>query len=158
MHFYIKYFAHLYKIYYTFISNFLLIFIKYFAHFYQIFCSFSSNILLILSNVLLILIKCFAYFHQIFLLIFIKYFSHFHQIFCSFYQIISTIILVGRVCANGPGDLGSIPGHVLSKTFKMVLDTALLNTQQYKVRIKGKVEQVRERSSALSKREPSGHP
>ena len=32
----------------------------------------------------------------------------------------------------------------------MVLDTFLLNTQQYKVCIKGKVEQSRERSSALS--------
>ena len=32
---------------------------------------------------------------------------------------------------------------------KMVLDTSLLNTQHYKVRIKGKVEQLRERSSAL---------
>ena len=52
--------------------------------------------------------------------------------------------LVGRVFVNGPGDLGSIP-----KTLKMVLDTSLLNTQQYKVRIKGKVEQSRERSSAL---------
>ena len=31
----------------------------------------------------------------------------------------------------------------------MVLDTSLLNTQQYKVRIKGKVEQSTERSSAL---------
>ena len=31
----------------------------------------------------------------------------------------------------------------------MVLDTALLNTQQYKVRINGKVEQSRESSSAL---------
>ena len=31
----------------------------------------------------------------------------------------------------------------------MVLDSALLNTQHYKVRIKGKVEQSRERSSAL---------
>ena len=30
----------------------------------------------------------------------------------------------------------------------MVLDTSLLNTQQYKVRIKGKEEQSRERSSA----------
>ena len=29
----------------------------------------------------------------------------------------------------------------------MVLDTSLLNTQQYKVRIKGKVAQSRERSS-----------
>ena len=29
----------------------------------------------------------------------------------------------------------------------MVLDTSLLNTQQYKVRIKGKLEQSRERSS-----------
>ena len=48
----------------------------------------------------------------------------------------------------------------------MVLDTSLLNTQQYKVHTKGKVEQSRESSSALPytlvlqllKREPSGHP
>ena len=56
---------------------------------------------------------------------------------------------VGRVFANGPGDLGSIPGRVIPKTLKMVLDTSLLNTQQYKVCIKDKVEQSRERSSAL---------
>ena len=53
------------------------------------------------------------------------------------------------VFTNGPGDLGSIPGHVIPKTLKMVLDTSLLNTQQYKVCIKGKVEQSRERSSTL---------
>ena len=34
-------------------------------------------------------------------------------------------------------------------TQKMVLDAALLNTQHYKVWIKGKVEQPRGRSSAL---------
>ena len=56
---------------------------------------------------------------------------------------------MGWVFANGPGDLGSIPGRVIPKTLKMVLDASLLNTQQYKVRIKGKVEQSRERSSAL---------
>ena len=44
---------------------------------------------------------------------------------------------------------GSIPGRVIPKTLKMVLDTSLLNTQQYKVRIEGKVEQSRERSSTL---------
>ena len=43
-----------------------------------------------------------------------------------------------------PGDLGSIPGRVIPKTQKMVLDVSLLNTQHYKVRIKGKVEQSRE--------------
>ena len=43
--------------------------------------------------------------------------------------------------ANGPGDLGSITGRVIPKTFKMVLYTSLHNTQQYKVRIKDKVEQ-----------------
>ena len=48
-----------------------------------------------------------------------------------------------------PGDLDLILGHVIPKSLKMVLDTSLLNTQQYKVRIKGKVEQSRERSSAL---------
>ena len=57
--------------------------------------------------------------------------------------------LVSRVFANGPWDLGSIPGHVIPKTLKMALDTSLLNTQPYKVRIKGQVEQSRERSSAL---------
>ena len=55
----------------------------------------------------------------------------------------------GRVFANGPGDQGSTPSQVISKTLKLVLDTSLLNTQHYKVRIKGKVEQSRERSSAL---------
>ena len=61
--------------------------------------------------------------------------------------------LIGFVCrvfSNGPGDLGSIPGHAIPKTLKMVLDTFLLNTRQYKVRIEGKVEVSRERSSALS--------
>ena len=53
-----------------------------------------------------------------------------------------------RVFANGPGDLGSIPGRVIPKTQKMVLDASLLNTQ-HKVGIKGKVEQSRERSRAL---------
>ena len=57
--------------------------------------------------------------------------------------------LVGRVFANGSGDLGSISGHVIPKTLKMALDMSLLNAQQYKVRIKGKVEQSREMSSAL---------
>ena len=61
----------------------------------------------------------------------------------------NTIGLVGRVFANGPGDLGSIPGRVIPKTQKMVLDASLLNTQHYKVRIKGKVEQSRKRSSAI---------
>ena len=53
------------------------------------------------------------------------------------------------VFPNGPGDLGSIPGRVMPKTIKMILDTSLLNTQQYMVRIKGKVEQFWEKSSIL---------
>ena len=57
--------------------------------------------------------------------------------------------LVGRVFVNGPGDMGSIPGHAIPNTFKMVLDASLLNTQQYKVCIKGKVEQSMERNSAF---------
>ena len=53
------------------------------------------------------------------------------------------------VFANGPGNLGSIPGRVIQKTLKMVLDTSLLSPQKYKVRIKGKMEQSKQRSSAL---------
>ena len=55
-----------------------------------------------------------------------------------------------KVFTNGPGGLGSIPGRVIPKTQKMALDASLLDTQYYKVQIKGKVEQSRERSSALS--------
>ena len=73
---------------------------------------------------------------------------------------------MSRVFANGPGDQGSILGPVIPKTQKMVFEAALLNTQHYKVQIKGKEEQSREMCSALSytsvkqllKREPSGHP
>ena len=65
---------------------------------------------------------------------------------CSTLPLIRT--LVGIVFANWLWHLGSIPGWIIRKTFKMVLDTSLLNTRQYKVRIKGKVEQSRERSSA----------
>ena len=55
-----------------------------------------------------------------------------------------------RVFVSGPGDLGSILGRVIPKTQKMLLDASLLNTQQHKLGIKGKVEQSRERSTTLS--------
>ena len=62
-------------------------------------------------------------------------------------QVFNQLIgLIGKVFANGPGDQGSIPGRIIPKTLKMILDTSLLNTQQYKVHIEGKVEQSRERS------------
>ena len=41
------------------------------------------------------------------------------------------------------------PRSSLTKDSKMVLDSALLKTQHYKVRIKGKVEKSREWSSTL---------
>ena len=72
------------------------------------------------------------------------------MIYTQLYGFINRLIgQVGKVFANGLGDLGSVPGHFIPKTLKMVFDTSLLNTQQYKVRIKGEVEQSRERSSTL---------
>ena len=38
---------------------------------------------------------------------------------------------MGRVFANGLRDQGSIPGRVIPKTQKMVLDKPLLKTQHY---------------------------
>ena len=70
---------------------------------------------------------------------------HFYQKFCS-----NTVIgMMVRVLADDLGDLSSIPSRVIPKTQKMVLDASLLNTQHYKVDLKGKVEQSRKRSSAL---------
>ena len=57
--------------------------------------------------------------------------------------------LMSRVFTNDTGDRGSNPDWVIPKTQKMVLDASLLTTQHYKVRMKGKVEQSREWSSAL---------
>ena len=49
------------------------------------------------------------------------------------YVIMSLVILIlvslfNRVFANGPGNWGSVPGRVIPKTLKVVLDTSLLNT------------------------------
>ena len=67
----------------------------------------------------------------------------------SYNYLLQIIGLMSRVFANGSGDLGSIPGRVKPKTQKIVLDPSLLNTQHYKVWIKDKVEQSKERSGAI---------
>ena len=45
-------------------------------------------------------------------------------------------VCVCLVFANSLGDMGSIPGQVIPKTQKMLLDASLLNTRHYMVRIK----------------------
>ena len=65
------------------------------------------------------------------------------------YFIIPGLGLTSRVFVIGLGDLGSTQGWVIPRTLKIVLDAALLNTQRYKARIKGKVEQSKEKSSVL---------
>ena len=79
----------------------------------------------------------------------IKYSNLILNIYAQLYGLNRAIGLMSRVFASGPGDRSSIPGRVIPKTQKMVLDAALLNTQYYKIRIKGKVEQSREWSSTL---------
>ena len=44
-----------------------------------------------------------------------------------------TFCIFGRVFANDPGDRGSIPGLIIPKTLKMVLDTSLQDTKYGKV-------------------------
>ena len=56
---------------------------------------------------------------------------------------------MNRMFANGLGDQSSIPGRVIPKTQKMVLDATLLKIQHYKVKIKGKVDQSKEWSSTF---------
>ena len=57
------------------------------------------------------------------------------SLFLNMYICISLVV---RVYTYGPGDWGSIPGWVIVKTQKMVLDASFLNTQNYMVWIKGK--------------------
>ena len=56
---------------------------------------------------------------------------------------------VGWVLANDPPERFSVPGRVIPKIQKVVLDTSLFSPYHYKVRIKSKVERSMGRSSAL---------
>ena len=68
------------------------------------------------------------------------------------------------VLLSGSGDRGSFPGRLIPKTQKMVLGTLLLNTQHYKVRIKGKAIKGKEQRLPLHldvvaiEKEPFGSP
>ena len=74
-----------------------------------------------------------SFFQNLIRIFFLSFLTHISQFIFINFQ-------VGRVFANDTGDLGSIPGRVILKTLKMVLDAVLLNTQPYKVGIKGKGE------------------
>ena len=50
---------------------------------------------------------------------------------CLSSRFFSFVGLLSRVFVNGPGERGSVPGRVIPKTQKMVLDSPLLNTQHY---------------------------
>ena len=52
---------------------------------------------------------------------------------------------MNKVFASGPEDQGTIPGRVISKTQKLVLDA----TQYYKVRSNNKLEQSKEWSNVF---------
>ena len=58
---------------------------------------------------------------------------------------------MNREFTNGPGDQGSILGRVIPKTQRKERYSMppYVTPQHYKVRIKGEVEQSRDRSSAL---------
>ena len=86
---------------------------------------------------------------RVYIYIYTRTHTHTHThtyIYIYIYKLIDQVV---RVLANSLGDLGSVPGCVIPKTLKVVLDNYLLNTQQYKVRIKVKVEQSWEMNCAL---------
>ena len=64
------------------------------------------------------------------------------------FQPTAMLIFVSLVFTNGSGDLGSILSRLIPKAQKWYLISPNL-TQHYKVPIKGKVEQSREKSASL---------
>ena len=99
-----------------------------------------SAILFILAENLQLRIFCVGFF-----LVFSSYLLH----WVLSKEVSSTIFKIFGMTRPGiehqwSGRPGFNPRSCHTKDFKMVLDTFLLNTQQYKVRIKGKLEQSRE--------------
>ena len=74
--------------------------------------------------------------------------------FCPFhiYYLLLYILAKWSVFANGPGDRSSIPGQVIPRTQKMVLDTSFRIKHKWSNQGKGVA------ASLLSKRKPSGCP
>ena len=70
-----------------------------------------------------------------------------HQWLCLCYPSLDLHIIYH--CYYHQREQGSVPGQVIPKTPKMALDAALLNIHPYKVCIKCKMEQSKERSSTL---------
>ena len=68
------------------------------------------------------------------------------KFFISSFHIIG---LMSRVFANVQENRDSIPGRVISKIQKMVLEVALLNIQHYNVWITGKVKQSTKFSTSV---------
>ena len=86
-----------------------------------------------------------------------------NQIIYLIYMYEPDIGMMVRVFANGPSDLGSVPGWVISKTQKMVLDASFLNIIRYESRVrwsnpgKGVAHSPTLWCSSYQKREPLGH-
>ena len=69
------------------------------------------------------------------------------QLWCTWFSLfVPEIGMVVKVFTNGSG---SIPSPLIPIIQRLVLDASLLNTQHYKVWIKGEMEQSRGRSSVL---------
>ena len=134
---------------YLFIIYYLLLFPLFIHLFVFIYLFIIIIYYLFIIYLLFIIVYLYLFVHKIsiYLYLFI-YYSLFIIIYLLF-MVHLAIGLMSRLFAYGPGDRGSIPGQVMPKTQKMVLDAALICTQDFKVRIKGKVEQSREWSSAL---------
>ena len=76
---------------------------------------------------------CSCVFHNLLAVTVVYLFIYFVWVFrSSVYRLIAP---VGRVFANGPGDLGSIPGRVIPKKFKIPLCLTLSNIR-YVSRVK----------------------
>ena len=60
--------------------------------------------------------------------IYLDYFLSLSLSLSIYIYIYEAIALMSRVFANSPGDQGSIPGRIISKSQKMVLDAAFLTT------------------------------
>ena len=70
-----------------------------------------------------------------FIYLFIYLFNHLFHVLTTLYFVYRPIGQMSRLFAIGPGDRGSIPGRVIPKTQKIVLDATFLYSQHYKVRI-----------------------
>ena len=88
----------------------------------------SINLAMFSEDIIIFFCNLSNYIHKFLSSMIANFSVHMYMYYIHYYKY-QLLDLVGRVFTNDQGDMGSIPGYIIQKTLKLVLDVSWLNTQ-----------------------------